>query len=119
MEDLITANPDLDGIYMSGGWAQFAPEAYTQALGDRASDVKTETRDGEPCHRLLRHPRAPVQLIKNGLSTANVSQRPYEMGYQSMYVLNRLANGETLEQEFYDTGVAVVTEANVDEYLQQ
>ena len=57
-------------------------------------------------------------MIKDGLSTANVSQRPYQMGYQSMYVLNRLANGETLEQEFYDTGVAVVTQANVDEYLQ-
>ncbi|HLS91457.1 MAG TPA: sugar-binding protein [Limnochordia bacterium] len=117
VEDLITANPDLDGIFMSGGWAQFAGEAYAQALGARANDVKTETKDGSLVIVAFDILEAQLQLIKNGLSTANVSQRPYDMGYQSMYILNRLANGETLEQEFFDTGVAIVTEANVDEYL--
>lgn len=117
VEDLILANPDLDAIYMSGGWAQFAPEAYTQALGDRAGDVKTESRDGSLVIVSFDILEPQLRLIKAGLSTANVSQRPYQMGYQSMYVLYRLSNGETLEQEFYDTGVSVVTEANVDEYL--
>lgn len=117
VEDLILANPDLDGIYMSGGWAQFAPEAYTQALGDRAGDVKTESRDGSLVIVSFDILEPQLRLIKDGLSTANVSQRPWQMGYQSMYVLNRLANGETLEQEIFDTGVSVVTEANVDEYL--
>jgi len=118
VEDLILANPDLDVIYMSGGWAQFAAEAYTQALGDRAGSVKTEFRDGDLVIVSFDILEPQLRLIKDGLSTANVSQRPYQMGYQSMYVLNRLANGETLDGEFYDTGVAVVTQANVDEYLQ-
>src|SRR5690606_2223298 len=102
---------------MSGGWAQFAAEAYTQALGDRAGSVKTEFRDGDLVIVSFDILEPQLRLIKDGLSTANVSQRPYQMGYQSMYVLNRLANGETLDGEFYDTGVSVVTEANVDEYL--
>ncbi|MFS8572099.1 MAG: sugar-binding protein [Clostridia bacterium] len=119
VEDLITAHPDLDAIYMAGGWAQFAPEAYTQALGHRVNDVKTETRDGSLVIVSFDVLEPQVQLIRNGLTTANVSQRPYEIGYQTVHVLYRLANGETLEQEFYDTGVVVVTETNLDEFLQQ
>lgn len=118
VEDLILANPDLDGIYMSGGWAQFAPEAYTQALGNRAGNVKSEFKDGDLVIVSFDILEPQLRLIKDGLSTANVSQRPFEMGYQSMYVLNRLANGEQLEAEVYDTGVAVVTEANVDDYIE-
>ena len=93
VEDLITAHPDLDAIYMAGGWAQFAPEAYTQALGDRANDVKTETRDGSLVIVSFDVLEPQVQLIRNGLTTANVSQRPMRLGYQTMHVLYRLANG--------------------------
>lgn len=113
VEDLILSYPELDGIFMSGGWAQFAPEAYIQALGPRAEDVK----NGKFVIVSFDILEPQLQLIRQGYSTANVSQRPYDMGYQSIYLLNRLANGETLEQEYYDTGVSVVTAENVADYL--
>ena len=30
MQDVFTANPDLDAFILVGGWAQFGPQAYAQ-----------------------------------------------------------------------------------------
>ena len=42
VQDILTRYPDLDGIFLSGGWPLFgAPEAYMKAIGKRAADIKT------------------------------------------------------------------------------
>jgi len=37
-----------------------------------------------------------LEYLKEGISTINVGQRPYEMGHWSIKVLNRLAAGKSV-----------------------
>lgn len=112
IEDLRTAYPDLDGIFMSGGWPQFAPQAYVEALGPWADEVRAGTFVVVSFDLLEQQ----VDLLRQGYSTAQVSQRPYAMGYQAIYALHRLYNGEALDFTVLDTGSDIVTPANVDAF---
>ncbi|MFO7255820.1 sugar-binding protein [Limnochorda pilosa] len=112
IEDLRTAHPDLDGIFMSGGWPQFAPQAYVEALGPWADRVREGTFVVVSFDLLEQQ----VELLRQGYSTAQVSQRPYAMGYQAIYALHRLHQGEELDFTVLDTGSDIVTPANVDQF---
>ena len=114
IEQMITANPDLNAIVMVGGWPLFAPEAYKSALQKVEAQVKANefvivSFDTLP---------SEVQLLKEGYVHGLVGQRPYAMGEKSVELLyNLVALGQPIEQEFYNTGVDIVTQENVDEFL--
>ena len=56
------------------------------------------------------------KILKQGACNALIGQRPYAMGVKSIDVLNDLTEGKTVPA-VVDTGVDVVTAANVDQFL--
>jgi ribose transport system substrate-binding protein len=57
-----------------------------------------------------------LDYIRSGVINSTAVQRNYMMGYLGVELLVRLANGESLESDIIDTGVTMVTKANVDSY---
>ncbi len=106
MSDVFIANPDLDAFILIGGWAQFAPQAYTQVT----DQVMDKLKSGDLI--IIAGDTLPpqTQAFREGRSNAQVGQRPFEMGYKSPDVMIKLINGETVEDPLY-TGLDVCTTA--------
>ena len=58
-----------------------------------------------------------MQMLEDGLSHAQIGQRPFEMGYRSIKLLRRLVDGEELEDPIY-TGLDVCEQSNATSCLQ-
>ena len=59
-----------------------------------------------------------VAIAKEGLVTALVGQRPFEMGYLAPDVMIRLINGEEVEDPVF-TGLDECTKDNADTCIQK
>jgi len=112
MQDVLAKNPGLSGFFFAGGWPMFAPEAYTRALRSRADEVKA----GKFVVVSFDAQEPQLRLIKSGLATALIGQRPRAMGAQSLIVLNALLAKQSVEP-VYDTGVDLIDAKNVDQFL--
>lgn len=112
IQDVLTKNPDINGFFFAGGWPMFAPEAFSRALKTRQADIKAgkfvvvsfDTLDSQ------------LKLLKEGYATTLIGQRPYGMGVRSVDALNILAGKGTVDPVI-DTGVDVVSSANIDKFL--
>jgi ribose transport system substrate-binding protein len=103
-EDIITANPDLVGVFannnMTGnGVARVIAE---RGLQDR---IMLVAYDSDP---------EQVSALRDGVIRALVVQDPFGMGYRGvMYAYDAIKGADLAD--FVDTGAVVVTSANVDD----
>ncbi len=109
VNDVFTAQPKLDAFVAVGGWAQYAPEAYKQAVAlqkDRVAskDLVISFGDNFP-------PQMP--LLKAGISHFNIGQRPYDMAYTAVKSLVDVGAGKTLPPSIV-TGVEICTPDKAD-----
>ncbi len=109
MESVTRSRPDLNAWFVTGCWAVVAPKkTFLAALANR-KDIIVIGFDTL---------KESLLLVKEGAVQALIGQRPYDMGYKSIYVLyDIVANKKMPEQEIIDTGVDIVTKENVDEFL--
>jgi ribose transport system substrate-binding protein len=109
MEDTLAKYPNLDAFIPTGGFPQFVPQAYTQV----AEKYKAKIADGSLA--LVVADTLPVQidLMKAGLSEGQVGQRPFEMGYKTMYFLKDIKDGKTPPKDPTYTGLDVCTPKTV------
>jgi ribose transport system substrate-binding protein len=108
MDDIFARLPDLTAFVATGGWPQFVDQAYRQ-VAERHHDRIASKRTVVVVADTL-----PMQmaLLRDGLSHAQVGQRPREMGYRAIEVLRDLAAGGKVEDPIY-TGLDVCTAENV------
>lgn len=115
MTDILAANPELKGFGIMGGWPLFmAPQAYrdfTKPLADRIASndfviVAADTIGDE------------VAIAKEGLVTALVGQRPFEMGYLAPGVMIDLIEGKPVADPVF-TGLDECTKDNADTCIQK
>jgi ribose transport system substrate-binding protein len=110
MEDILARYPDLDAFVPTGGFPQFVPDAYRNVAS------KHKDRIDDKSLALVVADTLPVQmeLMSEGLSLGQVGQRPFEMGYQTMYFLNDIIrNGKNPADPTY-TGLDVCTPETAD-----
>ena len=109
MEDILGKYPNLDAFVPTGGFPQFAGQAYARA----AKQYKDKIADGSLA--LVVADTLPIQidLLKQGLSAGQVGQRPFDMGYKSMLFLNDIKNGKPAPADPTYTGLDVCTPKNV------
>jgi ribose transport system substrate-binding protein len=102
MADTFIANPDLDAFILVGGWAQFAPQAYSQVTDQVMDKLKSQELI------IIAGDTLPpqTQAFREGRSHAQVGQRPFEMGLRAPDVMLQLINGETVEDPLF-TGLDV------------
>ena len=109
-EDAMVSNPDLDCLV--GLWSYNGP-----AL---ASAVKGSNKVGEISIVCFDEDDATLQAIEDDIIYGTVVQQPYEMGYQSMVLLNKIykegAEKAVPEGGIVDTGVKTIRKDNVGEF---
>jgi len=115
MSDILTANPKLNAFVIEGGWPLFgAPQPYRQIvgplkdkLGSNAFSIVAADTIGDE-----------VAIAKEGLVTALVGQRPFEMGYKAPTVMLDLINGKKVDDPVF-TGLDECTKDNADTCIQK
>ena len=105
LEDTLLKETDLDAYISTGAFTQWNPDAYRNAVKgvkDRiaSKDLALVVADTLPVQ---------MQLLEDGYSLGQVGQRPFEMGYKSMYFLyDMVKNGKNPDDPTY-TGLDVCT----------
>ena len=105
LEDTLLKYSDLDAYISTGAFTQWNPDAYRNAVKgvkDRVAskDLALVVADTLPVQ---------MQLLEDGYSLGQVGQRPFEMGYKSMYFLyDMVKNAKNPDDPTY-TGLDVCT----------
>jgi ribose transport system substrate-binding protein len=107
VRDVMTSNPDLSAFVAVGGWAQYAPQAYKQAM--EPLKARLDKKDLVVVFGDNFGPQLP--LLAAGLSHYNIGQRPYDMGYQTIMQLDALTKGKKIEP-YIQTGMETCTPDN-------
>jgi ribose transport system substrate-binding protein len=115
MSDILAANPDLDAFGIMGGWPLFgAPQPYRdlfKPLADRIASNDFAIGDADTMGDA-------VAIAGEGLVTALVGQRPFEMGYKAPSVMIDLIEGKTVEDPVF-TGLDECTKDTVETCIQK
>jgi ribose transport system substrate-binding protein len=102
-EDLLTRHPDLVGLFadneLEGDGAGTA--LSEKGLGSKVCLVAFDTSDTE------------IKFVRSGIIDALIVQNPYMMGYAGVWYALAAAHGVVFPH-YVDTGVSVVTKANID-----
>ena len=102
MTDLITANPNLKGVFASNlPMAQGAGEALAENKDAKIVMVGFDSDD------------KLVKLVRDGVISGLVVQDPYRMGYEGVKTAAALAKGQKVEKSI-DTGVVLIDKQNID-----
>ncbi len=103
MTDLITANPNLVGVFASN-------LIWRRASARRSPRTARRQDQGDR----LRQRREDRGLLKEGVLAGLVVQDPYRMGYDGVKTALAVSKGEKVEANV-DTGANLVTKANMSE----
>jgi ribose transport system substrate-binding protein len=115
MTDILAANPDLDAFGIMGGWPLFgAPQPYRDLFRPMADRIAS----GDFVIGAADTIGEEVAIAKEGLVTALVGQRPFEMGYLAPDVMIKLINGEEVEDPVF-TGLDECTKDTADTCIQK
>jgi ribose transport system substrate-binding protein len=92
LTDLLAKYPRIDAVLDAGGAPQMVTQGYRELMAKYQDRLKNHSLI------MLFVETLPMQmdLLKEGLSDGQVGQRPYEMGYRAMYVLDDLSKGKSV-----------------------
>ena len=105
-EDLLTANPDLDGIFFVCDQPMLGGVEAIKKAGKKPENLFILGFDAEP---------EAVELVEQGVVDGDVAQFPGKMGELGIENAIRAINGETVPK-FIDSGAEIVTEANAAQF---
>jgi ribose transport system substrate-binding protein len=115
MSDILAANPDLTAFGIMGGWPLFgAPQAYRDLFGPHAAEIAANELIIGAADTIGEE----VAIAGEGLVTALVGQRPFEMGYLAPGYMVKLINGEEVADPVF-TGLDECTKDTVDTCIQK
>ncbi|MEX6505201.1 sugar-binding protein [Jiella sp. M17.18] len=115
MTDILAANPKLDAFAIEGGWPLFgAPQAYRDLMKPYAKRIAS----GDFVVGAADTIGDEVKIAGEGLVTALVGQRPFEMGYKAPSVMIDLIKGKKVSDPVY-TGLDECTKDTVDTCIQK
>jgi ribose transport system substrate-binding protein len=115
MTDILAANPDLDAFAIEGGWPLFgAPQPYRDLFRPYAERIAS----GDFVISAADTIGDEVAIAREGLVTALVGQRPFEMGYKAPSVMLDLIAGKKVEDPVF-TGLDECTKDTVDTCIQK
>ena len=115
MTDILAANPKLDAFAIEGGWPLFgAPQPYRDLFKPLAERIASNDFVISAADTI----GDEVAIAKEGLVTALVGQRPFEMGYKAPSVMLDLIAGKPVEDPVF-TGLDECTKDTVDTCIQK
>lgn len=104
LDETLAKYPDLTAFMPVGGWAQLFPAGYREVVGRYKERIRSKktliiTADTLP---------PQMELVAEGLSHANIGQRPFDMGYKAMGALKNVVEGREVPDPLY-TGLDICT----------
>ncbi len=102
-EDMLTAHPDLAGIFAANEPGGVGAAAAIEQRG-LAGKVKLVAFDAS---------KTEVDALERGTIQALIVQNPFKMGYEGVKAAIDTINGKSVQKRI-DTGVTVVTKENLD-----
>jgi ribose transport system substrate-binding protein len=115
MTDILAANPDLDAFGIMGGWPLFgAPQPYRDLFTPMADRIASNDFVIGAADTI----GAEIDLAREGLVTALVGQRPFEMGYLAPSTMIALIEGKEVADPIF-TGLDECTKDTVDTCIQK
>ena len=115
MTDILAANPDLKAFGIMGGWPLFgAPQPYR----DLFAPLKDRIASNDFVIGAADTIGAEVDIAREGLVTALVGQRPFEMGYLAPGTMIDLIEGKAVADPVF-TGLDECTKDTVDTCIQK
>ena len=115
MTDILAANPDLDAFGIMGGWPLFgAPQPYRDLFKPMADKIASNEFVIGAADTI----GDEVAIAREGLVTALVGQRPFEMGYKAPSVMIDLIEGKPVDDPVF-TGLDECTKDTVDTCIQK
>ena len=103
-EDILTANPDLDGIFAANEPGALGAAEAVRAAG-KSQDIAIVGWDASS---------EEIKALRSGTIDALVVQNPFRMGFDGVNAaVEMIRTGETVEGG--DTGATIVTKQNVDD----
>lgn len=103
-EDMLTANPDLAGIFVENEAGCIGAVQAVKAAG-KAGQVKLVAFDAA---------EQQIEALKDGTVQALVVQNPFQMGYQGVKAAIDHIEGREIPKRI-DTGVTIVTQENLND----
>ena len=115
MSDILAANPDLKAFGIMGGWPLFgAPQPYRDLFKPMADKIANNEFAIGAADTIGEE----VAIAKEGLVTALVGQRPFEMGYKAPSVMLDLIAGQPVDDPVF-TGLDECTKDTADTCIQK
>lgn len=115
MTDILAANPKLDAFGIMGGWPLFgAPQPYRDLMNPLKDKIASNAFAVGAADTI----GDEVAIAKEGLVTALVGQRPFEMGYKAPGVMMDLIAGKKVDDPVY-TGLDECTKDTADTCIQR
>src|SRR5438105_5713348 len=115
MTDILTANPNINAFVIEGGWPLFgAPQPYRQLFGPLKDKLGANSFSIVAADTI----GDDVEIAKEGLVTALVGQRPFEMGYKAPTVMLDLINKKKVDDPVF-TGLDECTKDTADTCIQK
>jgi ribose transport system substrate-binding protein len=109
LQHILQQHPRLDAFVGTGGFAEFLPQAYRDAVAKYQPAIESGALV------LVFTDALPMQLdlLRQGLSSAQIGQRPYEMGYQAMVFLKDIKDGKAKPRDPTYIELDICTRGNV------
>jgi len=115
MTDILAANPNLTAFGIMGGWPLFgAPQPYRDLVGPLKDKLASNAFAIGAADTI----GDEVAIAKEGLVTALVGQRPFEMGYKAPSVMLDLIAGKKVDDPVF-TGLDECTKDTADTCIQK
>jgi len=115
MTDILAANPKLDAFAIEGGWPLFgAPQPYRDLMKPLAARIASNDFVISAADTI----GDEVAIAGEGLVTALVGQRPFEMGYKAPSVMIDLVEGRKVDDPVF-TGLDECTKDTVATCIQK
>ena len=108
MEDTLNKYPELDAFTPTGGFPEFLPDAYRNVAGK----MKDRISSGKLAMVVADTLPVQIDILKEGLASGNVGQRPFEMGYKAMLAMKDIKDGKPAPKDPTYTGLDVCTPQN-------
>jgi len=115
MTDILAANPKLDAFAIEGGWPLFgAPQPYRDLFKPLAGRIAKNDFVIAAADTL----GDEVAIAGEGLVTALVGQRPFEMGFKAPTAMIDLITGKKVDDPIF-TGLDECTKDTVSTCIQK
>ena len=104
MQQMMSAVPDLAAVFVCSGREAVGAANAIKAAG---KDIIVVGYNGDP---------EEIQAMRDGIMAADIAQQPYNIGYESVKLMQQIWSGKSFEDAVVPVDVAVLTPDTIDKF---